>query len=114
MSLPHFGGEEGVCRLLERILGNLHEREDNTRWEQLFESGARTGQELKAAWNEMQEEARQACAYLGEDLTGSLAVPAIGLGEGCKSGHTRALIVEQREKLRAQVLAKALQEHPDH
>ena len=33
--------------------------------------------------------------------TGPLAVPAIGLGEGCKSGHTRALVVE---------LEKALQE----
>ena len=38
---------------------------------------------------------------------------AAGLGEGCVSGHTQALVVEQRERLRAAVLTRALETHPD-
>ena len=113
MSLPHFRGEEGVCRLLEDLLGDLHSRFDDTRWVRLFASGARTGRELEEAWLGMQEEARQACTYLGLGLQGPLAAPVVGLGEGCTTGHTRALVVEQREELRGKVLSQALREHPD-
>ena len=113
MSLPHLGGEEGVCRQLEGVLGDLHSREDGTRWEPLLASDARTGVELETAWRGLQEEARQAAAYLGEEVAVPLATPVAGLGEGCVTGHTRALVVEQRERLRARVLEKALQEHPN-
>ena len=113
MSLPHFGGEGGICQLLEPVLGGLHRREDEGRWAPLLASGCRTGRELSAAWQLLQAEAQEAAAYLGEELTGALAAPVAGLGEGCRTGHTRALVVEQREKLRASVLSKALQEHRD-
>ena len=46
-------------------------------------------------------------------LQGPLAAPLAGFGEGSKTGYTRKLIVQQREKLRAAVLAKALQQYPD-
>jgi hypothetical protein len=81
MSLPHLGGEEGVCRLLEGVLGDLHSREDGTRWAPLLASGTRTGVELAAAWRRLQEEAREATTFLGEELTGPLAIPVEGLGE---------------------------------
>ena len=113
MSLPHLGGDEGVCRQLEGILGDLHSREDSTRWAPLLASGSRTGVELEAAWQGLKEEAMQAAAYLGEEIAAPLAAPVAGLGEGCVTGHTRALVVEQREGLRARVLDKALQEHPN-
>ena len=61
----------------------------------------------------MQREAQEATTYLETELTGTLSAPVAGLGNGCKTGHTRALLVEQREELRAKVLAKALKEHGD-
>ena len=113
MSLPHFGGPEGVCRLLEPLLADLRAGQDGNRWAGLLASGARTGRELAAAWQGLQGEAEECCRYLGKTLAAPLAQPVQGLGEGCVTGNTRARVVEQREELRALVLARALKDYPD-
>ena len=45
-------------------------------------------------WNNLQGEAQDMTAYLGEDLEGHLAVPLEGVGEGRVDGSTRHLIME--------------------
>lgn len=32
MSLPFFGGYDGICRLLENVAGSWQEEEDNVQW----------------------------------------------------------------------------------
>ena len=61
----------------------------------------------------MQTEAREVSTYLGQELTGPLAVDVECAGEGSKDGATRGHVVEQREGLRAAALDRALQIHPD-
>ena len=61
----------------------------------------------------MQEEVTQGAEYLGEDLDGQLAVPAMGAGQGSKTGITRKLVMEQREMMRGKLLNKCLQEYSD-
>ena len=61
----------------------------------------------------LQGEATDCCIYLGEELEGELASPVVGMGDGRVDGKTRALVTQQREKLRARVLKKALALHAD-
>ena len=62
-SLPHFGGEKGVCQ----PLAHLVERNGdvNMRWRPLLESGCRTGIELARAWEVVQAEAEAKLSLLG-------------------------------------------------
>ena len=54
-ALPHLTGEGGVCPQLQHLLGDWAGQE-TTRWQQLLQSGCRTGQELAASWRmKMQE-----------------------------------------------------------
>ena len=62
----------------------------------LLQSGSRTGREFSAAWTKLQTEATECCHYLGEVLEGVLAMGAEGVGDGCVSGATRKLVVEQK------------------
>ena len=43
------------------------------RWHMLYESGCRTGQELRLAWETVQSEALALSEYLGRDLDFPLA-----------------------------------------
>ena len=113
MSLPFFTGEEGICQVLDPLLGNIRSEAAVRRWEQLISSGCRTGREFSECWDRLQGEARDCCAYLGEELDGELAVPVAAAGNGRVDGKTRALVTQQRERLRARVLSKALSEYPD-
>jgi hypothetical protein len=107
-SLPHFGGENGVCQPLAHLVDR--NGDVSTRWRPLLESGCRTGIELARAWGCLQAEARASCQYLGQELTGSMSQPAEGIGEGAEDGSTRALLTKEREEMRAAVLKKALTE----
>ena len=113
MSLPFFTGEGGLCPLLEPLIGNIREEEVATRWRTLLTSDTRTGREFSNAYNSLQREARDCCLYLGEELEGELGVSVEGAGEGRVDGSTRSLLTQQRERLRAKVLYRALSDHPD-
>ena len=103
-----------MCQLLEPLLGDLHKGSETNRWATLASHAqVRTGREMAAAYATLQSEARECSAFLQEELEGPLAVPLIAFGEGCSTGHTRKLIVQQREKLRGAVLSQALQQYPD-
>ena len=113
MALPFLTGEDGLCPLLEPLIGNPRAGDKATRWRTLLTSGSRTGEEFLASCNLLKREAEDCTAYLGEELEGELSVAVEGLGDGRVDGSTRALVTKQREKLRARVLSKALIEHPD-
>ena len=81
MSLPFFTGEEGVCKVLEPLLGDIQSENPGRRWEQLINSGCRTGREFSECWDMLQGEARDCCAYLGEELEGELAVSVAAAGD---------------------------------
>ena len=61
-ALPFFGGESGICPPLAHLVGGTPQ----TRYGPLVESGCRTCRELLAAWQEVQEEYREACHFLGK------------------------------------------------
>ena len=113
MALPFFVGEQGLCPLLEPLVGDVRAADPVTRWRTLTSSDSRTGREFKASYNLLQVEARDCARYLGEELEGELSVEVEGMGEGRVDGSTRVLITNQREMMRAKVLSKALLEHPD-
>ena len=103
-----------MCRQLEPVLGELHLGSKTDRWATLLSfQDVRTGREMTAAYNTLQQEARECCIFLEEDLEGPLAIPLVALGEGCETGYTRKLLVQQRERLRAAVLSRALELYPD-
>ena len=68
---------------------------------------------MARAWEQLQQEAREGCQYLGEEVTGQLAVPPEGVGGGTTDGSTRATVTKEREKLRVEVLERALADHED-
>ena len=113
MALPFLTGEEGLCPLLEPLIGNMREAEEASRWRTLISSGCRTGREFQDSYDLLHREAEDCCLYLGEELEGELSVEVEELGKGRVDGSTRALLTRQREGLRARVLSKALIEHPD-
>ena len=113
MSLPFLTGQEGQCKLLEPILGDIREVDERRRWRTLIASGCRTARELQECWGGLQLEARECAAYLGVRLEDHLAVPLEGLGEGRVDGTTRQFVSQQRERLRAKVLSQALTLHHD-
>ena len=106
-ALPHLTGTGGVCQMLKGVLGD-GQGPPSTRWQQLIESGCRTGQELVSAWSLLQVEARQCSIYLSQDLVSPLNSPVEGAGDGANDGSTRRKIVQQREELRGAVLKVAL------
>ena len=86
---------------------------DGARWQTLISSECRTGVEFARSWEMLQKEGREAAEWLGQDLSGPMAVQVVQAGEGNKDGKTRNKLVEQREGYRAAVLDRALELHPD-
>ena len=111
-ALPHMTGTDGVCQLLEEVLGD-GQGTSLTRWQPLIRSGCRTGQELVSAWSQLQEEARQCAAYLGQELVSPLSSPVECAGDGSSDGSTRRKVVQQREELRGSVLKEAMARIPN-
>ena len=82
-------------------------------WQNLQDSGCRTGTEFEASWKRLQSEGEQLCAFLNFDFTGTLAVgpaAAMSLKEGESS---RQALTVQREELREAALGEALRKHSD-
>ena len=80
-----------MCPLLAGLSGS--EEDDLHRWRPLLESGLRTGEELRRAWDTLQHRGSQMAIYLGEEFEGALAQHVEGAGEGSrkyKNGSSRA------------------------
>ena len=82
------------------------------RWRPLLQAGGRTATEFAAAWEVLKKEATEMSEYLEEELTGALALPVEGAGDGSTDGSTRKAVVSQLENLRHKVLNKSLKEWP--
>ena len=111
MSLPAFGGEFGICRSLEQVVGNWQDEDRN--WYTLLHSGSRTGIEFASVWDKLQTEALSCADYLGVELEGALAAGVVSVGDGVTDGSIRGKVTEERESTRAKVLSLALEQHPD-
>jgi hypothetical protein len=83
-----------------------------TRWEPLLNSGLRDGEELRAAVASLQQEAREAATFLGEEVEGVLADRMGGFGKDT-TGSTRQAIVVQRETARGRLLLQGLEQMPN-
>ena len=79
-----------------------------SRWSAVLRLGCREGVELTRAWDLLTREAREASEWLGVETEHVFTIPIVGLGEGSVTGKTRGDIVTAREKVRAQLLTKAL------
>ena len=111
MTLPFMVGEFGLCKQLSIVLGDSIGCHD--RWEGLISSGCRTGVEFSSAWNLVKSEGSQVANFLDMELDTPISETAENAGLGCVDGSTRHQMVEQREGLRASLLSKSLEMHPD-
>ena len=87
------------------------EADKATRWASLLNSGFLFGQELRTAWQSMQQEAREAAIFLGEQVEGALEERVEAAGKD--GGSLRHILVERREEVRGRLLSKALEENRD-
>ena len=82
--MPSF--HTGFCPLLADIVGGEEEFGEawDGRWSKLLDSNCKVGVEYSISWLLMQQEARRALDYLGEeetDLPGPLQQPVESAGE---------------------------------
>ena len=112
LALPHLVGPSGVCKNLESVLGD-GTAPDNTRWQPLIESGARTGAELRKAWQKLSLEDDQSCEFLQQEKKGPLTVEVTAAGNGATDGSTRRKIMQRREELRGAVFNEAIMRNPN-
>ena len=90
------------------------EADPATRWSALLASGHILGQELRASWLSLQQEAQESAIYLGEQVEGALGDQVEAAGkDGREAGSLRHSLVERRETVRGRVLQKALEEYQD-
>ena len=77
----------------------------------VLDSGSAEGDEMKRAWALLTREARESAAWLDKEVESVFKVALPGLGSGSVTGETRGKIVSAREKTRALLLAKSLDEY---
>ena len=117
-ALPSMTGEGGVCPALAVLYGGQEcwgeEASPETRWRTVLSSGCTVGQEVQEIWRSIQEEARQASNFLGQEVPAVLSIPVEGIGgdtaQASVSGETRGRVVRAVEGLRVKVLSKVLKE----
>ena len=81
------------------------------RWRAVLESGCQEGLELRRVWDRLGLEARDAAAWLGEEMEEIFATGVEGVGAGSVTGATRGLLVEAQERIRFRLLTEALARH---
>ena len=64
--------------------------------------------EFAEAWSTLRQEAQKCSVYLGQDITGSLAIEAESAGQGATDGSTRRKITAETEELRGAVMNEAI------
>ena len=87
MCLPFFCGEEGLCLLLEPLLGDIRAADSKSRWRVLLASGSRTGRELEGCWAQLKLEGQECAAYMGEDLKAHIELELRGLVKAERMEH---------------------------
>ena len=107
-SVPHFSK---VCPPLAHLYDS--EGDVNTRWQPLLNSGSQMGRELAIAMQNAKEEAAALSNYLGVDQPAMHAKEVEAMLEVRVNVSTRALLVREVEKLRADAMDKVLEELPD-
>ena len=105
-ALSHFTGQDGICKNLQNIIGD--QDVTNRRWEQLLQSGCRTGREFAAAWQTLQAETLSCFRYLQQEPKGLLQAEVAAAGGEATDGSTRRKIVQEREEIRVTVLTEAI------
>ena len=112
LALPSFSGPQGLCQQLEPLVGS-GTGSGEPWWQSVLDSGCRTGQEFRSAWEALRREGRQCSEFLGKEIGSVLAIGP-GVTDTLEPGlSSRKLITDQREELREAVLSKALRIHPD-
>ena len=71
-----------MCQHLRPVVGDMRVEEEWVRWRTLLASTSCTAREFASCWEELQGEATEMAAYLGEELEGQLAIPLEGWGRG--------------------------------
>ena len=103
-----------IAPIMEGVWGGVEcwgeGADTGTRWRVLLQSGCREGLELRRVWSELCAEAVEAADWLGEDVTEVFQVREEGVGCGSVTGETRGKVVEAREKTRAKLLIRALEQ----
>ena len=103
-------GMPGLCPQLEEVVGRV---EGAQRWGHFLAADSRTAQEFRQSWESLTHEARDIWTALGEEQEGVLSVAVESAGGESVTGCTRKMAVQQLEKLRHQLVTKALENHPD-
>ena len=109
MSVPHF---PTVCK----PLAHLYDQDGGdvaARWAPLLNSGTRLGRELQSALEKVKEEARAISNYLEREQPSMHALEVEGMGQERTDGSTRAIMVQEMERLRSDALDKVLKELPN-
>ena len=88
MSLPHFIGHDGVCPLLENVIGNM---EGGRRWAAFLAFGSRTSLEFQNSWSSLSREAAHYAGYLDVALESPLSNQVESAVQG--DGSTRRKLV---------------------
>ena len=81
------------------------------RWSTLLDSDCTEAVELRRAWERPTSEAKLSADYLGIEIEHVFTVELQCLGEGSVSGGTRGEIIAARERTRAKLLSKALDQY---
>ena len=110
MTVPFLTGEDGICPVLEDMMGTAG---GCNRWETFLDSNCQTAREFSRAWGSLRLEAANCLNYLGKELEGPLESTVVEVGGNSVDGSTRRAVTQQREQLRHEVITLALQQHPD-
>ena len=113
-ALPHMvAGEHCETPLVPGLRAAVGSMAGPERWADLLAAGSRTATEFWDIWGSLAGEAQAIWGYLGEEPSGTLGAPLVGVGGSNVDGSTRSKAVQQLEGIRHQLLVKALAAHPD-
>ena len=82
------------------------------RWRVMLASGCREGAELRRLWRRLQQEEREAAAWLDQDLQENLGQQVTEIGGSSRDGSTRGKLAEERDQTWAKLVKKGLEVHP--
>ena len=114
-AIPAFQGQRGICPQLVDVMGGeecFGEEAAGDRWRVMLGSGSREGVELRRLWSNLQEEERQAAAWLELDMQENLGQHVADVGGSSRDGSTRGKVAEERDITWAKLVKKGLELHP--
>ena len=114
-AIPAFQGQHGICPQLAEVFGGeecFGEDAVDGRWRVMLASGCREGAELRRLWRRLQQEEREAAAWLDQDLQENLGQQVTEIGGSSRDGSTRGKLAEERDQTWAKLVKKGLEVHP--